>query len=171
MPGPFQTLQSAAGGPSGAPAQALTDEQIAQLRQYAGALQGNKQPVQHWLQGASNLTGDIVGALQQRKADQTIQDRINRNTNEVQTAANNYYSPVQPPSYAPPQGTPHLQQPTRATAVAPVGMSNAPYAQPNTDWSSARPIVTPGSGSFGLLTPSTPQVGDLGNDPSMMSTG
>src|SRR2546428_659698 len=109
MPGPFQTLQSAAGGPNGPPPQALTDEQIAQLRQYASALQGNKQPVQHWLQGASNLTGDIVGALQQRKADQAAQQRQQQTTGYVgQQAA--------PPPYAPPQGAPYapaapLQQP------------------------------------------------------------
>lgn len=159
MPGPFQTLQSAAGGPNGPPAQALTDEQIAQLRQYAGALQGNKQPVQHWLQGASNLTGDIVGALQQRKADQAIQQRQQQVTGYVgqQTA---------PPPYAPPQGAPYAPaaplQPAPASSPA---MVPPPYAQPNTDWSNPQPMAMQQPGAQPL------QTGDFAIDPSMMSTG
>lgn len=166
MPGPFQTLQSAAGGPSGPPAQALTDEQIAQLRQYAGVLQGNKQPVQHWLQGASNLTGDIVGALQQRKADQAAQQRQQQTTGYVAGQA-------APPPYAPPQGAPYAPvAPPQPAPASPPAMAPPPYAQPNTDWSNPQPAAIGGLYNTGMQPGAQPlQTGDFAPDPSMMSTG
>lgn len=168
MPGPFQTLQSAAAGPSGPPAQALTDEQIAQLRQYAAAVQGGKQPVQHWLQGASNLTGDIVGALQQRRADQAIQQRAASTTNEVQTAANGYSPQAQPP-YAPiRQGGAYAP----ANPPAAVQQPWTPNAQPNTDWSSPQPTAIGGVYNTGMDPFAQKlQTGSFTPDPSMMSTG
>lgn len=114
-------MQSAAGGPSGPPTQALTDEQIAQLRQYAGALQGNKQPVQHWLQGASNLTGDIVGALQQRKADQAAQQRQQQTADYVTGQA-------APPPYAQPNTDWSNPQPAAIGGLYNTGIQ--PSAQP-----------------------------------------
>jgi hypothetical protein len=157
----FQTLQPNVPGqtPSGT---GLTDDQIAQLRQYASALQGGKQPVHHWLQGLSNMTGDIVSALQQRKANQIAQQRQNTGDAYIHQQTYGRQPQAQPPAYG---AAPPAAAPQQAGTMP-------PYAAPNTDWQSAQP--SPYSSSPFQVAPADaqgPMMGDFERDPSMMSTG
>lgn len=63
----FQTLL-----PQAVPAAqtGISDDQIDEMRRYAEALRtSSQQPVHHWLQGVSNVVGDVMSGLESNQAD------------------------------------------------------------------------------------------------------
>lgn len=140
--------------PANAGGGGLTDEQIAQLRQYSQALQGNQQPVHAWTQGLSNLTGDIVGALQKRRADDALKQRTAAGDDYTRALAGGQPQPPMP-AYATPPTSPITAAPLPAPAAsASPPVQAPPYAQPNQNWQGATPA---------------PYMAET--DPSNMSTG
>lgn len=114
-----QLIQTLAPAPQQPQAPGQTDEQIAEMRRYIESLRGAKEPVHSWTQGASNLVGDVVGALSQKKINDAQQGRQGQTDEYAAMLARGADSPPVTPAGG--AATPPVPSHVATLAVPPSG--------------------------------------------------